>query len=114
GIIRQVRNYQITQLPNYAIAHSPDSRIIRAGYYCIRVHPRKSAVRSFFMRHALLICVLLLASLAAGEDCTAYVVVNVYNPKLSIDVLTLKAEDFEARMDKTVLPIVSSTRDYTS
>src|ERR1700724_529745 len=67
------------------------------------------------MRQALLICVLFfLSSWAAGQDCTAYVVVNVYNPKLSIDVLTLKAEDFEARMDKTALPIVSSTRDYTS
>ncbi len=66
------------------------------------------------MRQALLICVLLLSSWSAAQDCTAYVVVNVYNSKLSIDVLTLKAEDFEARMDGTVLPIVSFKQEYSS
>ena len=66
------------------------------------------------MRQALLLAILLFSSWSAAQDCTAYVVVNVYNPKLSIDVLTLKAEDFEARMDGTILPIVSSRQDYSS
>jgi hypothetical protein len=66
------------------------------------------------MRHALLICILFLSSWSAAQDCTAYVVVNVYNSKLGIDVLTLKAEDFEARTDKIALPIVSSKSSYTS
>ena len=43
-----------------------------------------------------------------------YVVVNAFNPKLSIDILTLKPEDLDARMDKTPLEIVSSEQKYTS
>jgi hypothetical protein len=66
------------------------------------------------MRQALLICVLFLSTLAAAQDCMTYVVVNAFNPKLSIDILTLKAQDLEARMDKTPLEIVSSEQKYTS
>ena len=66
------------------------------------------------MRQSLLFSILLLSSWSAAQDCTAYVVVNVYNPKLSIDILTLKAEDFQAKMDGTALPIISSNRSYTS
>ena len=43
-----------------------------------------------------------------------YVVVNAFNPKLSIDILTLKPEDLEARMDKIPLEIVSSEQKYIS
>lgn len=65
------------------------------------------------MRQALF-CFVFLSSLAAGQDCMTYVVVNAFNPKLSIDILTLTAEDLEARMDKTPLEIVSSEPKYTS
>jgi hypothetical protein len=66
------------------------------------------------MRHGLLFAVLLFSMWSIAQDCTTYVVVNVYNPKLSIDILTLKAEDFEAKTDGTILPIVSSRQDYSS
>jgi hypothetical protein len=66
------------------------------------------------MRPALLISILVVASWAAGQDCTSYVVVNAYNHKLGIDLQTLKAGDFEARMGKIDLPIVSSRQDYKS
>ena len=66
------------------------------------------------MRQILRICVVFLSSLAAGQDCMTYVVVNAFNPKLSTDILTLKGEDFEARMDKTPLEVVSSEQKYTS
>src|SRR5205809_8093980 len=66
------------------------------------------------MRQAFLICLFFLSSLAAGQDCMTYVVVNAFNPKLSIDILTLKPEDLDARMDKTPLEIVSSEQKYTS
>jgi hypothetical protein len=66
------------------------------------------------MRQALWFCFAFLSSLAAGQDCMTYVVVNAFNPKLSIDILTLTAEDLEARMDKTPLDIVSSEQKYTS
>ncbi len=66
------------------------------------------------MRQAFLICLVLLSPLAFAQDCTSYVVVNAFNPKLGIDILTLKADDLEARMDKTRLEIVSSDQKYTS
>ncbi|HJX83530.1 MAG TPA: hypothetical protein VJ723_04210, partial [Candidatus Angelobacter sp.] len=62
----------------------------------------------------LIICVFILAvaSLAVGQDCTSYVVVNAYNHKLAFDLVTLKAGDFEARMGSTPLSIVSSEQNY--
>ena len=66
------------------------------------------------MRPAFLICLVLLSPLAFAQDCTSYVVVNAFNPKLGIDILTLKADDLEARMDKARLEIVSSDQKYTS
>jgi len=66
------------------------------------------------MRPALIIFILMVATWAAGQDCTSYVVANAYNHKLGIDLATLKVEDFEARMDGASLPVVSSTHDYKS
>jgi hypothetical protein len=66
------------------------------------------------MRQAVLFSILLFSSWSAAQYCTAYVVVNVYNPGLSIDILTLKAEDFQAKIDGTSLPIVSSKQNYSS
>src|SRR5258708_27090307 len=61
-----------------------------------------------------LVFILALASCAAGQDCTSYVVVNAYNHKLGIDLATLKAGDFDARMGSTTLSVVSSEHDYKS
>jgi hypothetical protein len=66
------------------------------------------------MRSALLVFILVIASLALGQDCTSYVVVNAYNDKLGIDLVTLKTGDFEARMGKIPLTVVSSMQDYKS
>jgi hypothetical protein len=68
------------------------------------------------MRHALLLFLLIFSFRfrAAGQECTTYVVVNAFEPKLGIDIQTLKADDFEARTDGTPLPIVSATTSYTS
>ena len=66
------------------------------------------------MRPAFLICLVLLSPLAFAQDCTSYVVVNAFNPKLGIDILTLQADDLEARIDKARLEIVSSDQKYTS
>lgn len=66
------------------------------------------------MRHVYFVAVLFLCSLALGQDCTTSVVVNVFDDHLHSDVQTLQADDFQARMDKDVLTIVSTERDYTS
>lgn len=66
------------------------------------------------MRRVLLSAVLFFSSLAVCQDCTTYVVVNAYEPRLHIDIQTLKAEDFTARAGNTELPIVSLDREYTS
>ena len=49
------------------------------------------------MRQALFLAVLFLSSWAVGQECTTYVLVDVRDRHLGIDVETLKAADFEAR-----------------
>lgn len=67
-----------------------------------------------FVYRSLLALLLLLAPLARSQDCTSYLVVNAFDFKLHVDIETLKPEDFEAKMDKLSLPIVSISRDYKS
>src|SRR5580658_4357310 len=61
-----------------------------------------------------LLIVVLLVSTALGQDCTTSVVVNVFDDHLKIDVQTLKAEDFQAQMDKERLTIVNTEQNYNS
>jgi SpoU rRNA methylase family enzyme len=51
---------------------------------------------------------------AASQECTSYIVINAFDYKLHLDIQTLKAEDFEARMGHTDLQIVSLKADYNS
>src|SRR5215831_1153709 len=66
------------------------------------------------MRQVLLIIILVFSPLALGQECTTYVVVNAYEPRLHIDIQTLKLSDFEAKTGSSELPIVSASQDYTS
>ena len=70
--------------------------------------------RAHFLLFALLSSALALASPAASQECTSYIVINAFDYKLHLDVQTLKAEDFEARMGRTELQIVSLKPDYNS
>jgi hypothetical protein len=64
----------------------------------------------------LIISAFLFSCLVSAQECTTRVVVNVYEPKLSLDVQTLKAADFDARLDhgKAPLTVTSASQNYTS
>lgn len=66
------------------------------------------------MRQFFFVAVLFLCSLAFSQDCTTSVVVNVFDDRLHTDVMTLKADDFQARMDKNALTIVNTEQHYDS
>ena len=66
------------------------------------------------MRQALFLAVLFLSSWAMGQECTTYVLVDVRDRHLGIDVETLKAADFEARLDGATLPIISSELNFNN
>jgi hypothetical protein len=65
------------------------------------------------MRHVLF-AIVVVSTAALCQDCTTAVVVNVFDDHLHLDVQTLKADDFQARMDGTDLAIVSSQQGYNS
>lgn len=66
------------------------------------------------MRYAFLVAVLTFSSLAIAQSCTSYVVVNAYEPRLHVDIQTLKGDDFIAKMGDSDLAIVSTSQDYNS
>ncbi|HEY6251350.1 MAG TPA: hypothetical protein VI685_15440 [Candidatus Angelobacter sp.] len=66
------------------------------------------------MHQVFFVSLLLFAPFALGQDCTTSVVVNVFDDRLHIDVQTLKADDFQARMDKNPLTIVNIDQKYDS
>jgi hypothetical protein len=58
--------------------------------------------------------VLLLGAEAFCQDCTTSLVVNVFDDRLHVDVQTLKAEDFQARVGETPIAVLDSQQDYNS
>ncbi|HWZ42153.1 MAG TPA: hypothetical protein VNW97_01680 [Candidatus Saccharimonadales bacterium] len=60
----------------------------------------------------------LMAALCAAQECTTYVVLNAFEPKLRLEVETLKASDLEVKWVKdrgrTGPSIASITRNYKS
>jgi hypothetical protein len=94
---------------HHAPINMPLKQLFRSGKPAsLRSHPYVTVYRAAFAT------VLLFASIGFCQDCTTYVVVNAFDTRLHIDIETLKAEDFEARMDNTSLPIVSVTDNYKS
>ncbi|MBZ5522719.1 MAG: hypothetical protein LAP21_10820 [Acidobacteriia bacterium] len=68
------------------------------------------------MQRILIACVLFFSCLAVAQECTSYVVINAWEPKVRLDIETLKAGDFAARLDhgKTPLTVVSASQQYNS
>ena len=56
---------------------------------------------------------LVLSAPAAGQDCTSYVVVSAFDHKTGDDIKNLNAEDFEVKLGKAPLPVVSATQQFT-
>lgn len=70
-----------------------------------------------YIRTALIPLALLAFSAPAfSQECSSFVVINARDPRLGMNIETLKAEDFEARLEKgkTPLSIVSATQQYKS
>jgi hypothetical protein len=68
---------------------------------------------------ALGLTIFLLSSLmvlaqAAGQACTSYVVVSVFNHKTGDDIKDLNAGDFQAKLGKTEADIVSATQQFNA
>ena len=66
------------------------------------------------MRQMCLASLLLLAASAFCQNCTTSVVINVFDDKMKIDVETLKAEDFQARMNNGPLTVANLEQKYDS
>jgi hypothetical protein len=66
------------------------------------------------MRQVLFAAILLFGSLGSPQECTTSVVVNVFDDRLHIDIQTLTAEDFQARMGGTPITVISSEQGYDS
>ena len=66
------------------------------------------------MRQIVFAAVLVFSLSALSQECTTSVVVNVFDDRLRVDVETLKAADFQARIDKNELKIVNTEQDYNS
>ena len=64
------------------------------------------------MRHGLWLGVLLLSSLASGQTCTSYVVIDPFDHKTTMGINGLHAEDFEAKLANSSVPIVSVTQSF--
>ena len=86
----------------------------RKFYFDSSRKPASLGLHPYLSVYRVLLLVLLLSPLAFSQDCTTYLVVNAFDYRLNIDIETLKPEDFEARMDKMALPVVSINQDYKS
>jgi len=64
----------------------------------------------------LILSVLLFSCIASAQECTTHVVVNVYEPKIGLDVETLTAADFDASLEhhRTPLTVTGASQNYTS
>jgi len=72
----------------------------------------------FAMRRTIWLSLLLLLPLlnrsAAGQTCTAYVVIPAFDKVTHDPIENLQAQDFEARMGHAQLPILSADHNFTN
>jgi len=69
------------------------------------------------MRHALWLTLLLFSASAFpafGQKCTTYTVVSAVDRKTGDDVTNLNPEDFEAKLGKNALPVVSAEQNFSN
>ena len=66
------------------------------------------------MRWLLRLSIILISSLAFGQNCTCYVVVAAYDQKTGLDLQKLKPEDFEAKLGSLSVPVVSSSQEFSN
>lgn len=66
------------------------------------------------MRPVLWLSLLMVSSLAIGQECTSYMVVAVLDPATGEEITNLKVEDFVARAGSLPLPVVSAERNFSN
>jgi hypothetical protein len=71
-------------------------------------------MRKAFWLSVFLVSSFLMLSGAAGQTCTTYVVVPAIDHATHDHIENLKAENFEARMGRTPLQVVSATQDFNN
>lgn len=62
--------------------------------------------------HFLLISILLISSWGVAQNCSTYLLATPVNPDTAEFISGLKAEDFEASLDNSLLPVVKATESY--
>jgi len=63
-------------------------------------------------RRWLVIFLSLIVRSALGQECTRTVLVSFYDQLTTAEIETLKADDIEARMGSSSLPVLSASRDF--
>jgi hypothetical protein len=63
-------------------------------------------------RRIWLIILGLMATPLPGQECTTTVLVSFYDQLTTAEIETLKAEDIDARIGNTSLPVLSASRDF--
>jgi hypothetical protein len=66
------------------------------------------------MRRVFWFALLLSSSLAIGQNCTTYTVVNALDHKSLDDIENLKADDFVANLGDAPVAVVSATQDFNN
>jgi hypothetical protein len=64
------------------------------------------------MRSRLRVGILLASTWASAQTCSTYVVADPFDHKTTMGINGLQAEDFQAKLGNTVLPIVKSTQTF--
>lgn len=64
------------------------------------------------MRTHLLISILLVSSWGVAQNCVTYLLATPINPDTAGIISGLRAEDFEASLDNSLLPVVKATESY--
>ena len=60
----------------------------------------------------LMVFLFLIVRSAWGQDCTSTVLVSFYDQLTTAEIETLKADDIDARMGSSSLPVLSASRDF--
>src|ERR1051325_9436715 len=72
-----------------------------------------TAVRGVPMkRRWLVIFLFLIVRSALGQECTSTVLVSFYDQLTTAEIETLKADDIDARVGSSSLPVLSASRDF--
>src|SRR5215470_516226 len=66
------------------------------------------------MRRVFQLLVLMISSCALAQNCTTYTVVDAIDRKTGDDVANLNVQDFEARVGRHPLSVISVTPNYSN